>query len=102
MLTHVVVTSGGVNLMGTDVAPASALDAMYLVCGVRDVLQKTHGLNPYNYHSLVYDTVSNRIRLFLTKETFVSCVVCSGTYCPQYPIAKDLVFKAKNKQYGND
>lgn len=101
MLTHVVVTSGGVNLMGTDVAPASALDAMYLTCGVRDVLHKTHGLSPYEYHSLVYDTVSNRIRLFLTKETFVSCVVCSGTYCPQFPVAKELVFKANAKQYGN-
>ena len=102
MLTHVVVTSGGVNLMGLDVAPATALDAMYLACGVRDVLQKTHGLSPSTYHSMVYDTVANRIRLFLTKETFVSCVVCAGTYCPQFQIAQDLVSKAKAKEYGND
>lgn len=102
MLTHVVVTSGGVNLMGTDVAPASALDAMYLTCGVRDVLQNTHGMSPSAYHSLVYDAVCNKIRLFLTKETFVSCVVCSGTYCPQFPVAKELVFRIKAKQYGND
>ena len=102
MLTHVVVTTGGVNLMGTDVSPASALDAMYLTCGIRDVLQNTHGLSPSTYHSLVYDTVCHRVRLFLTKETFVSCVVCSGTYCPQFQIAKELLAKAKAKQYGND